>query len=138
MFRALKRNDFQVFVWHADTLEEGKEFLVAGDKDKLQPKPEEEKQPEEPKEDTNGSSVDQAIDVDDDIVEISNGASNGDKKRPHDEENGNGTAAKKARTEEGGSEVEIMSEVSAEEVTAEQLKKRKLQEEEDDGVVCIE
>ena len=31
-----------------------------------------------------------------------------------------------------------MSEVSAEEVTAEQLKKRKLQEEEDDGVVCIE
>ena len=52
---------------------------------------------EEPKEDTNGRSVDQAIDVDDDIVEISNGASNGEKKRPHDEENGNGTAAKKAR-----------------------------------------
>ena len=38
----------------------------------------------------------------------------------------------------GGEEVEIMSEVSAEEVTAEQLKKRKLQEEEEDGVVCIE
>ena len=97
MVRALKRNYFQVFVWHADTLEEGKEFLVAGDKDKLQPKPEEEKEQEEPKEDTNGSSVDQAIDVDDDIVEISNGASNGDKKRTHDEENGNGTAAKRAR-----------------------------------------
>ena len=32
-----------------------------------------------------------------------------------------------------------MSEVSAEEVTAEQLKKRKLQEEEEeDGVVCLE
>ena len=128
-----------MFIWHADTLEEGKEFLVAGDKEKLQPKPEEEKEKEEPKEDTNGSSVDQAIDVDDDIVEISNGASNGDKKRPHDEENGNGTAAKKARTEDAGEEVEIMSEVSAEEVTAEQLKKRKLQEEEEeDGVVCIE
>merc|ERR1711974_145834 len=98
-----------------------------------------EKEQEEPKEDTNGSSVDQAIDVDDDIVEISNGASNGEKKRPHDEENGNGTAAKRARTSDEGAEVEIMSEVSAEEVAAEQLKKRKLQEEEEeDGVVCIE
>lgn len=86
-----------MFVWHADTLEEGKEFLVAGDKEKLQPKPAEEKQQEEPKDDTNGSSVDQAIDVDDDIVEISNGAANGDKKRVHDEENGNGSAAKRAR-----------------------------------------
>ena len=95
----MKQKQFQVFVWHADTLEEGKEFLVAGDKEKLQPKPEEEKLQEEPKEDTNGRSVDQAIDVDDDIVEISNGASNGEKKRPHDEENGNGTVAKKARYE---------------------------------------
>ena len=43
------------------------------------------------------------------------------------------------RTEDGGEEVEMMNEVSAEEVTAEQLKKRKLQEEEEeDGVVCIE
>ena len=89
----------KVYLWHADSLEDGKEFLVAGDKEKLQPKAEEEK-PEEPaKDDVNGSSKDQAINVDDDIIEISNGSSNGsgDKKRPHDEENGNGTAAKKAR-----------------------------------------
>ena len=42
-----------------------------------------------------------------------------------------------SRTEEGA-DVEIMSEKTAEEVTAEQLKRKKLQEEEDDGVVCIE
>jgi len=128
----------QVYLWHADSLEDGKEFLVAGDKDKLQPKAEEEKKEEAPKEDTNGSSKDQAIDVDDDIIEVANGSSNGsgDKKRPHDEENGNGTDAKKARIEDR-TEVEIMSERSAEEVTADQLKKRKLQEEEED-VVCIE
>ena len=90
----------QVYLWHADSLEDGKEFLVAGDKDKLQPKAEEEKKEEAPKEDTNGSSKDQAIDVDDDIIEVANGSSNGsgDKKRPHDEENGNGTDAKKARS----------------------------------------
>ena len=39
---------------------------------------------------------------------------------------------------EEGEDVEIMSEKSAEEVTAEQLKKRKLQEEEEDDIVCIE
>ena len=102
---ALSCDDFlqnfsvKVYVWHTeDPLEEGKEFLFAGDKDKLQPKAEEETKEEEPKKDeaNNGSSSDQCIDVDDDIVEISNGATNGagDKKRPHDEECGNGTAKK--------------------------------------------
>jgi len=136
----LQNYNLKVYLWHADSLEEGKEFLVAGDKEKLQPKAEEAtKEEETPKEDTNGSSKDQAIDVDDDIMEVSNGSSNGstDKKRPHDQDNGNGTVAKKARTEEGA-DVEIMSEKTAEEVTAEQLKRKKLQEEEDDGVVCIE
>ena len=87
-----------MFVWHADTLEDGKEFLVAGDKDKLQPKAEEAtKEAEKPKEDTNGSTSAMAIDVDDDIVEIANGAANGsgDKKRPHDEENGNSSKKQK-------------------------------------------
>ena len=95
----LQNYNLKVYLWHADTLEEGKEFLVAGDKEKLQPKAEEEKEEEKPKDDTNGSSKDQAIDVDDDIMEVPNGSSNGsvDRKRTHDEENGNGTAAKKAR-----------------------------------------
>ena len=92
----LQNYNLRVYLWHADTLEDGKEFLVAGDKEKLQPKAEEEpKEAEKPKEeDTNGKSSDMAIDVDDDIIEISNtenGAANGsgDKKRPHEEENGN-------------------------------------------------
>ena len=89
----LQNYNLKVYVWHADTLEDGKEFLVAGDKEKLQPKAEEEpKEAEKPKEDSNGKTSDMAIDVDDDIVEISNGAAangSGDKKRPHDEENGN-------------------------------------------------
>merc|ERR1712058_114110 len=85
----LQNYNLRVYLWHADTLEDGKEFLVAGDKEKLQPKAEEEpKEAEKPKEeDTNGKSSDMAIDVDDDIIEISNtenGAANGsgDKKRP--------------------------------------------------------
>ena len=94
----LQNYQIKVFVWHADTLEDGKEFLVAGDKDKLQPKAEEAtKEAEKPKEDTNGSTSAMAIDVDDDIVEIANGAANGsgDKKRPHDEENGNSSKKQK-------------------------------------------
>ena len=35
----LKLNIYmKVYLWHADSLEDGKEFLVAGDKEKLQPK----------------------------------------------------------------------------------------------------
>ena len=73
-------------------MEDGQEFLVTGDKDQLQPK--EEEPVNEIKEDTNGTSSAMAIDVDDDIIEVSNGS--GDKKRPLEESNGNG-AAKKAR-----------------------------------------
>ena len=71
---------------------------MSGDKEAMQPKEEESKPAPEP-ESTNGagSSSEKAIDVDDDIMEVSNGATNGsgDKKRAHDEENGN--VAKKAR-----------------------------------------
>lgn len=138
----LQNYNLRVYLWHADTLEDGKEFLVAGDKEKLQPKAEEEpKEAEKPKEeDTNGKSSDMAIDVDDDIIEISNtenGAANGsgDKKRPHEEENGN--HAKKQKLDDG-EDVVITEEKSAEQVSAEELKKRKAAEETDDGVVCLE
>jgi len=138
----LQNYNLRVYLWHADTLEDGKEFLVAGDKEKLQPKAEEEpKEAEKPKEeDTNGKSSDMAIDVDDDIIEISNtenGAANGsgDKKRPHEEENGN--HAKKQKLDDA-EDVLITEEKSAEQVSAEELKKRKAAEETDDGVVCLE
>ena len=73
-------------------MEDGREFLVTGDKDQLHPK--EEEPVKETKEDTNGTSSAMAIDVDDDIVKVTNGS--GVKKRPLGESNGNG-AAKKAR-----------------------------------------
>ena len=76
-------------------MEDGADFLVTGDKDQLQPK--EEEPVKETIQETNGTSSAMAIDVDDDIVEVSNGSANGsgDKKRPLDEENG--TTAKKPR-----------------------------------------
>merc|ERR1719400_1540900 len=90
----LQNYNLKVYLWHADKLEDGQEFLVTGDKDQLQPKGEE--PVKETKEETNGTSSEMAIDVDDDIVEVSNGA--GDRKRPIEEENGN--ASKKPRVDD--------------------------------------
>jgi ubiquitin-like 1-activating enzyme E1 B len=130
----LQNYNLKVYLWHADKLEDGQEFLVTGDKDQLQPKEEEPEKEKENKDETNGSSSDMAIDVDDDIVEVSNGT--GDRKRPNEEENGNGTTAKKPRVD-AGDDVEIMDEKSSEDKTAEEIKKS-LKEKSDDGVVCIE
>jgi len=127
----LQNYNLKVYLWHADKLEDGQDFLVTGDKEQLKPK--EEEPVKETKEDTNGTSSAMAIDVDDDIVEVSNGS--GDKKRPLEEANGNG-AAKKARVE-GGDDVEIMDVKSPEAKSAEELKKS-LKEKSEDGVVCIE
>merc|ERR1712212_651879 len=126
----LQNYNLKVYLWHADKLEDGQEFLVTGDKDQLQPK--EEEPEKETKDETNGTSSDMAIDVDDDIVEVSNGT--GDRKRPIEEENGN--ASKKPRVE-GGDDIEIMDEKSSEEKSAEEIKKT-MKEKVDDGIVCIE
>lgn len=125
----LQNYNLKVFLWHADKLDDGQEFIVTGDKEQLKPKEEE---PEEKKEatNTNGTSSDMAIDVDDDIVEVSNGAS-GDRKRPMEEENGSSTS-KKPRIE--GEEIEIMDEKSSS-AAADSIKKSS---KDDDGVVCIE
>jgi len=133
----LQNYTLKVYLWHADKIEDGADFLVTGDKDQLQPK--EEEPVKETKEETNGTSSAMAIDVDDDIVEVSNGSGDvsngsGDKKRPLDEENG--TAPKKQRVD-GDADVEIMDEKSAEDKSAEVLKKN-LKEKSEDGVVCIE
>jgi len=122
--------NLKVYLWHADKLEDGQDFLVTGDKDQLQPK--EDEPVKETKEETNGTSSDMAIDVDDDIVEVTNGT--GDRKRPIEEENG--AVAKKPRVE-GGDDVEIMDEKSSAEKSAEAIKKS-LKEKSEDGVVCIE
>merc|ERR1712147_209694 len=116
--------NLKVFLWHADSLDDGKEFLVAGDKEKLQPKAEEAAKEEEKKDEE-----------DDEIceIEVDTPASNGDRKRPHDEENG--ASSKKPKLDNAGDEE--VQEVSAppKEVSSADLKRKM---EEDDGVVCIE
>merc|ERR1712142_1407186 len=126
----LQNYNLKVYLWHADKLDDGVEYLVTGDKDQLQPK--EEEPVKESKEETNGTSSEMAIDVDDDIVEVSNGA--GDRKRPIEEENGN--VSKKPRVE-GGDDIEIMAEKSSEDKSAEEIKKA-MKDKSDDGIVCIE
>merc|ERR1712059_172333 len=128
----LQNYTLKVYLWHADKLEDGTDFLVTGDKEQLKPKEEEE--PEEEKKETNGSNKDEAINLDDEIVEVvsaSNGA--GDKKRPADEGQENG-AAKKPRIEGDSDEVVICEEKSAEDLK----KSLKAAAEPEDGVVCIE
>merc|ERR1719468_808240 len=73
----LQNYNLKVFLWHADTLDDGKEFLVAGDKEKLQPKAEEAAKEEEKKDED-----------DDEIceIEVDTSAANEDRKRPHEEE----------------------------------------------------
>ena len=114
-------------MWHADSLDDGKEFLVAGDKEKLQPKAEEAAKEEEKKDEE-----------DDEIceIEVDTPASNGDRKRPHDEENGASSKKPKLDSANSAGDEEVQ-EVSAppKEVSSADLKRKM---EEDDGVVCIE
>jgi len=130
----LQNYNLKVYLWHADKFEDGSDFLVTGDKEQLKPKePEEEKKEEEPvKMDTNGTSNANAIDVDDDIVEVVASA-NGEKKRPAEEGHENGSS-KKARVEADGDDV-----VFCEEKSAADLKKSVAPPTEpEDGVVCLE
>jgi len=130
----LQNYNLKVYLWHADKFEDGSDFLVTGDKEQLKPKePEEEKKEEESvKMDTNGTSNANAIDVDDDIVEVVASA-NGEKKRPAEEGHENGSS-KKARVEADGDDV-----VFCEEKSAADLKKSVAPPTEpEDGVVCLE
>lgn len=129
----LQNYNLRAYLWQmTEKPEDGSDFIVTGDKTQLQPK-EEEKEKEEVKTDTNGTNKEDAIDVDDDIVEVmahANGS--GDKKRPADDSSG--PSAKKAKID--GDEITICDEKAA--PTAEELKKSLHPEKPEDGVVCIE
>merc|ERR1719167_1322321 len=106
--------------------EDGSDFIVTGDKDKLQPKEAEEEKKEKVK----------AIDVqDDDIMEVvphANGA--GDNKRKGGED-GSEPSAKKSKVD--CDEIVICDEVAAS--SADDLKKaKKVSEPGEEGIVCIE
>jgi len=127
----LQNYNIRVYLWQMEEkAEDGSDFILAGDRSQLQPKEiEEEKEEAKP---TNGASND-AIDVDDDIVEVvaqANGS--GDNKRPA--EDSEEPAAKKQRMD--GDEIVICAEKAA--PTAEELKKAMKPDQPEDGVVCIE
>ena len=58
-----------MYLYHADKLDEGQEFIVTGDKSQLQPKEEEPAKPE-PAPVTGGEDSATAIDVDEDVCEV--------------------------------------------------------------------
>jgi len=129
----LQNYTLRAYLWQMDEKpEDGSDFIVTGDKSQLQPK-EIEEEKEEVKTDTNGANKDEAIDVDDDIVEVvahANGS--GDNKRPA--EDAEESAAKKPRIDE--EEITICEEKAAPSV--EELKKSLKGDQPEDGVVCIE
>lgn len=130
----LQNYNLRAYLWQMDERpEDGSDFLVTGDKSQLQPKEEEQKEPEPAKEQgTNGSTSGQAIEVDDDIQEVSPTNGSGDQKRRAEEEGH--PAAKKARLD--GEEITICEERSA--PSAEELKKSMAAKKEEEAVVCIE
>jgi len=79
----LQNYNLKMFLYHADKLEDGKEFIITGDKSQLQPK-EEEKKPEPEVEKKTGNK-ETAIDVEAEDVEV---LANGERKRPAGESNG--------------------------------------------------
>jgi len=132
----LQNYTLRVYLWQmTEKPEDGSDFIVTGDKDKLQPKEAEEEKKEEAK-DTNGVNKEEAIDVqDDDIMEVvphANGA--GDNKRKGGED-GSEPSAKKSRVD--GDDIVICEEVTS--PSADDLKKaKKVSEPTEEGVVCIE
>merc|ERR1712181_15642 len=130
----LQNYTLRVYLWQmTEKTEDGSDFIVTGDKDKLQPKEAEEEKKEVAK-DTNGDNKDEAIDVqDDDIMEVvphANGA--GDNKRKGGDE-GSEPSAKKTRVD--GDDIVICETPSADD-----LKKGKKAAEpsSEEGVVCID
>jgi len=132
----LQNYTLRAYLWQmTEKPEDGSDFIVTGDKDKLQPKEAEEEKKEEVK-DTNGVNKDKAIDVqDDDIMEVvphANGA--GDNKRKGGED-GSEPSAKKSKVD--CDEIVICDEVAAS--SADDLKKaKKVSEPGEEGIVCIE
>merc|ERR1711915_228273 len=135
----LQNYNLKVYLWHAEKFDDGSDFLVTGDKEQLKPKedvPEPEKMDVEKEKPANGASNNDAINVDDDIVEVVS-AANGDKKRPAEEDSQNGTS-KKARVEDDGDDVVFCEEKSPEELKKAAQKSAAAVADSEDGVVCLE
>merc|ERR1719447_1015268 len=81
----LQNYNLKMFLYHADKLEDGKEFIITGDKEQLQPKEDVKEAEPEPEVEKNSGNKESAIDVEAEDVEV---VANGDRKRPAEESNG--------------------------------------------------
>jgi len=123
----LQSYSLKMFLYHADKLEDGQEFIVTGDKEQLKPKEEEEKVPEPEVEKTGTGSS--AIEVDDaEDVEL---VSNGDRKRPADNTNGQ-PKPKKAKVDDDDDEIVICD------ADSEPKTKKAAPPPQEEGVICLE
>jgi len=115
----------KVFLYHADKLDEGQEFIVTGDKSQLVPKEEKAAEPEPEK--PTGSSE---IDVEAEAVEV---VSNGERKRPAAEDT-NGQPKKKLKVAEEEDDDDIQICEAGEPV----VRKAAPPPPAEDGVICLE
>lgn len=133
----LQSYTLKVYLYHADKLEEGQEFLVTGDKSQLQPKEVEPAKPDSPKLPAGGENSATAIDVDEDVCEVMTNGS-GERKRPAEESNGDRESKKPRVAPHEGDEEE--DEILICEAEPSKPKKAAAEEEnqEEDGVVLLD
>jgi len=117
----------KVFLYHADKLDEGQEFIVTGDKSQLVPKEEKAAEPEPEK--PTGSSE---IDVEAEAIEV---VSNGERKRPAAEDT-NGQPKKKLKVAEEDDDDDIQICEAGEPVVKKAAPAPPPPAE--DGVICLE
>jgi len=110
----LQDYEIKVFLYHADKLDEGVDFLIIGDESQLKPKEAEKKD-----------------------VDAGEGSSSGDRKRPAEEANGGG-AAKKAKVDDDDDIV--ICEIDDDEIESSGPKKAKVAAPavEVDGMICVD
>jgi len=144
----LQNYEITVYLYHADKLEDGVDYVIVGDESQLKPK-EEEKKEEAPKAKDDSGDAQNAIEVheEDSIMEVTNGAGGEGRKRTADAANGangaNGTATKRAKLDnkdDDDDDIVICEEVKKPFLQVPEAKKMNAGpvEEEDDGIICLE
>jgi len=130
----LQNYQITVYLYHAEKLDEGVDFVIVGDESQLKPKEEEAKKVEEPKKISPTGDALEPVDVHDEesVMEVTNGAA--DRKRPAEDSNGASTS-KKARMADDDDDVVICEDdVVVKKVVSQQPPAAQ----EEDGVICLE
>jgi len=129
----LQNYQITVYLYHAEKLDEGVDFVIVGDESQLKPK-EEEKKVEEPKKISPTGDALEPVDVHDEesVMEVTNGAA--DRKRPAEDSNGASTS-KKARMADDDDDVVICED---DVVVKKVVSQHPPAAQEEDGVICLE